>query len=320
MSLHMCMPRHAAARGPAPRARSPAHQHTTAPNILPIPSHGMHGIHLVEACSLGASFRPELQSCLRIFKIILTIPERVWLWDPFSMAMDSCIHIIIHMSISMEVVLQVREVLSHVREHALAGSAQPLQPATVTAVAQLPMGDRVCVDLCSRLSLGEGLLVGNFCRTLFLVHSEVQIHPPRPSPLATKHNATMPAAYAMQSHTPVPVPSSLCRTTERVRGSVRLRAAVGPEIGGRRAAKASCGLPQQRVNHACCVDWAGEIAYTAQLGSAPPCFHAAVSVPYRPFIPDARGAPQQRPCCSMASLRSSARQHRAAHGASLHQA
>ncbi|KAH9626338.1 hypothetical protein KSS87_000570 [Heliosperma pusillum] len=34
------------------------------------------------------------------------------------------------------------------------------------------MGDRVCVDLCSLLRPGDGLLVGSFARGLFLVHSE----------------------------------------------------------------------------------------------------------------------------------------------------
>lgn len=31
---------------------------------------------------------------------------------------------------------------------------------------------RVCVDLCSLLAPGEGMLVGNFARAAFLVHSE----------------------------------------------------------------------------------------------------------------------------------------------------
>ena len=31
---------------------------------------------------------------------------------------------------------------------------------------------RVCVDLCSNMGPGEGLLVGSFARALFLVHSE----------------------------------------------------------------------------------------------------------------------------------------------------
>lgn len=47
-----------------------------------------------------------------------------------------------------------------------------LTKATVTQVHAVGMGDRVCVDLCSLMRPGEGLLVGSFARGLFLVHSE----------------------------------------------------------------------------------------------------------------------------------------------------
>lgn len=47
-----------------------------------------------------------------------------------------------------------------------------LTKATITGVHVAGMGDRVCVDLCSILNPGEGLLVGSFARGLFLVHSE----------------------------------------------------------------------------------------------------------------------------------------------------
>jgi 3-dehydroquinate synthase II len=45
------------------------------------------------------------------------------------------------------------------------------------------MGDRVCVDTCSNLGLGEGMLVGNAAGALFLVHAESLENPyvaPRP--------------------------------------------------------------------------------------------------------------------------------------------
>jgi 3-dehydroquinate synthase II len=45
------------------------------------------------------------------------------------------------------------------------------------------MGDRVCVDTCSNLGLGEGMLVGNASNSLFLVHAESLENPyvaPRP--------------------------------------------------------------------------------------------------------------------------------------------
>lgn len=57
----------------------------------------------------------------------------------------------------------------------LAHSLSPtvkLVPATVTSVRPLGMGDRACVDTCTRMGAGEGMLVGNSGRGFFLVHSE----------------------------------------------------------------------------------------------------------------------------------------------------
>ncbi len=42
----------------------------------------------------------------------------------------------------------------------------------VTGIKPLGMGDRVCVDTCSNMSPGQGLLVGNAGGAMFLVHSE----------------------------------------------------------------------------------------------------------------------------------------------------
>jgi 3-dehydroquinate synthase II len=44
--------------------------------------------------------------------------------------------------------------------------------ARITAIRPLGLGDRVCVDTCSMLRLGEGMLVGNSSSGLFLIHSE----------------------------------------------------------------------------------------------------------------------------------------------------
>ncbi|KAL8251265.1 hypothetical protein R6Q59_034958 [Mikania micrantha] len=52
------------------------------------------------------------------------------------------------------------------------GSQLGLTKATITSVELTGMGDRVCVDLCSLMKPGEGVLVGSFARGLFLVHSE----------------------------------------------------------------------------------------------------------------------------------------------------
>jgi 3-dehydroquinate synthase class II len=53
------------------------------------------------------------------------------------------------------------------------GAARPfLEPATVTAVTDGGMGDRVCIDTTSLFREGEGLLVGSTARSFCLVHAE----------------------------------------------------------------------------------------------------------------------------------------------------
>ncbi|MDO5825645.1 MAG: 3-dehydroquinate synthase II [Methanosphaera sp.] len=47
-----------------------------------------------------------------------------------------------------------------------------LKTATVTEVKSLGLGDRVCVDTCSMMEVGEGMLIGSFSTGLFLIHSE----------------------------------------------------------------------------------------------------------------------------------------------------
>jgi len=47
-----------------------------------------------------------------------------------------------------------------------------LVTATITAVKQLGMGDRSCLDTCTQMNLGQGILVGNTASAFFLVHSE----------------------------------------------------------------------------------------------------------------------------------------------------
>ncbi|RJR38425.1 MAG: 3-dehydroquinate synthase II [Deltaproteobacteria bacterium] len=58
-----------------------------------------------------------------------------------------------------------------------------LATARITQVKALSMGDRVCVDTCANMGLGEGMLVGNSSGGLFLVHAESLENPyvaPRP--------------------------------------------------------------------------------------------------------------------------------------------
>jgi len=47
-----------------------------------------------------------------------------------------------------------------------------LVEAIIKGVKQLGMGDRACLDTCTQMTLGEGMLVGNTACGFFLVHSE----------------------------------------------------------------------------------------------------------------------------------------------------
>ena len=58
-----------------------------------------------------------------------------------------------------------------------------LVPFTVTKIVPVGMGDRVCVDTCSILADGEGMLMGNTSSAMLLVHAETLENPyvaPRP--------------------------------------------------------------------------------------------------------------------------------------------
>lgn len=47
-----------------------------------------------------------------------------------------------------------------------------LKEATITKIESVGLGDRVCVDTCSIMEVGEGMLIGSFASGLFMVHSE----------------------------------------------------------------------------------------------------------------------------------------------------
>lgn len=47
-----------------------------------------------------------------------------------------------------------------------------LKAATVTTIKPVGSGDRVCIDTCSMMNVGEGMLIGSYSKGLFLVHSE----------------------------------------------------------------------------------------------------------------------------------------------------
>jgi 3-dehydroquinate synthase II len=74
-----------------------------------------------------------------------------------------------------------------------------LVPFRVTKIHPVGMGDRVCVDTCSMLSDGEGMLMGNTSSAMLLVHAETLENPY----VAPARSGSMPG----QS-----MPTSSCRT------------------------------------------------------------------------------------------------------------
>jgi 3-dehydroquinate synthase II len=65
----------------------------------------------------------------------------------------------------------------------VASENQSLRVATIERIRPVGMGDRVCIDTCTLMVEGEGILVGNSSGFLFLVQAEVKPNPyvaPRP--------------------------------------------------------------------------------------------------------------------------------------------
>ncbi len=75
-------------------------------------------------------------------------------------------------------------VVTAVAKKVKAGAAKVnLVPFTVVTITPVGMGDRVCVDTCSMLEDGEGMLMGNTSSSMLLVHAETLENPyvaPRP--------------------------------------------------------------------------------------------------------------------------------------------
>ncbi|MGQ9693787.1 MAG: 3-dehydroquinate synthase II [Thermodesulfobacteriota bacterium] len=69
-----------------------------------------------------------------------------------------------------------------------------LKKACIKRIEPVGLGDRVCVDTCSAMAPGEGMLIGNSSQALFLVHSE-SIENPFVNPRAFRVNAGGLHAY-----------------------------------------------------------------------------------------------------------------------------
>ncbi len=85
-------------------------------------------------------------------------------------------HVLFHADDGQE----LKKVLSWFRSE---GDKISLQTAEIVEVRPVGMGDRVCVDTCTSMGMGQGMLVGNSSSALFLIHSESISNPyvsPRP--------------------------------------------------------------------------------------------------------------------------------------------
>jgi 3-dehydroquinate synthase II len=82
--------------------------------------------------------------------------------------------------ISSEDVLEIKSLVSAVKK--MPGH-EPLRIARIENISRAGIGDRVCVDTCTFMNRGEGMLVGNSSGFLFLVQAETEKSPyvaPRP--------------------------------------------------------------------------------------------------------------------------------------------
>jgi 3-dehydroquinate synthase II len=80
---------------------------------------------------------------------------------------------------------------------AVTGSAERINliTAEITRVIPLTLGDRVCIDTCSSMGTGQGMLIGNSSSGLFLVHAE-SVENPYVEPRPFRVNAGPVHAYA----------------------------------------------------------------------------------------------------------------------------
>ncbi len=76
------------------------------------------------------------------------------------------------------------------------GEKVTLEEGEILEVVPLGLGDRVCVDTCSLMGRGQGMLVGNSSAFLFLVHAE-SVENPYVAPRPFRVNAGAVHAYVL---------------------------------------------------------------------------------------------------------------------------
>jgi 3-dehydroquinate synthase II len=88
----------------------------------------------------------------------------------------------------------INELKKIILEVKSSGERVPLVTAKILGAKSLDMGDRVCVDTCTSMHVGEGMLIGNSSAAMFLVHSE-SIENPYVAPRPFRVNAGPVHAY-----------------------------------------------------------------------------------------------------------------------------
>ncbi|KAJ1386874.1 3-dehydroquinate synthase [Sesbania bispinosa] len=123
---------------------------------------GVLHVNVIPAENIIAAFQSSQKT---VFAISSTTSEAQLFLEALEHGLDG----IVFKVEDVEPVLELKEYFDRRTEES---SLLSLTKATITHVQVAGMGDRVCVDLCSLMRPGEGLLVGSFARGLFLVHSE----------------------------------------------------------------------------------------------------------------------------------------------------
>ncbi|MCX5898433.1 MAG: 3-dehydroquinate synthase II, partial [Proteobacteria bacterium] len=125
---------------------------------------------------------------------------------------------------------ELRKIIAALKEE---GEQLCLAEAAITRVLPLTMGDRVCIDTCSSMGLGEGMLIGNSSSGMFLVHAE-SIENPYVAPRPFRVNAGPVHAYVrvpggttrylseLKAGDPVLIVTSEGKTEQAVVGRVKI--------------------------------------------------------------------------------------------------
>jgi 3-dehydroquinate synthase II len=90
---------------------------------------------------------------------------------------------------------ELKKTLAVVREQ---GEEVRLSTARVVSVREAGLGDRACVDTCTQMGQGQGMLIGNSSSALFLIHAE-SVENPYVSPRPFRVNAGPVHAYIRRS-------------------------------------------------------------------------------------------------------------------------